>query len=119
MHLKNAVLALQVLRKLVSRLEGVRSVRNVHFSFFDPGELVIPARRVHVVPARVVGIDWASAPIVRSTGQRVQVEALLSGHTFRIVEVLNITDAEFEVALWGRPIRVEWPIALKVDTAVQ
>ena len=55
--------------------------------------------RVNVVTAGVVGVDRASGAVVRCTGKGVLVEALLSGHTFGVVEVGGVADEELAVTL--------------------
>ena len=55
--------------------------------------------RVNVVAPGVVGVNWASGAVVRSTGKGVLVKALLGSHSFGVVKVGGVADEELAVTL--------------------
>lgn len=59
----------------------------------------LPARRVDVVPSRVVRVDGTVVRVVVRAVKRVLVEAALLRHAVRVVEVGRATQEELHVAL--------------------
>ncbi len=108
-HLEDAALALEVRGQLVLHVHlGAAPAPPVEGLL----DLLLTAGGVHVVPARVVGVDGAVGIVALRTREGVLVEALLGGHAIGVGQVGSIADEELQVALglgtslqigrWGR-----------------
>lgn len=82
MHLQDAVFALHV-RDEVEHLDVVRVVREVAAHVLL--HLVLPARGIHVVAARVARVDRTTGPRIGGAAERIIVEALLRHHAIGVV----------------------------------
>lgn len=89
-------------RENVAHLDAVRVVRVAarHVNLVEVlFGLVQAARRVHVVPPGVIGVDRAGIAIIRRASQGVHVEALLGHHAIGVVEIGRIADRKLKVPL--------------------